>query len=157
MREGVAVALPLLHEGFEPGKDHPGLPHPSRRCSSLAASRVSRCLLSTGTSPSRGFPDSGCAADALRVQRAANPTWDRGIFHLLPCLLHSPTLSCRTTRVLWCLWRNGSLRAVTAPMGGVMSRPNQGIFDQKTPLGAPQLSLIVPGSVQPLAFQCCCS
>lgn len=34
MREGVALASPSLREGFEQGKDHPGLPHPSGRCSS---------------------------------------------------------------------------------------------------------------------------
>lgn len=156
-REGVAVALPLLHKGFEQRQDHPGLPHPYRRCSSLAAPRVSRCLLSMETSPSRVFLDSGCAADALGVQRAANPTWDRGIVHLLPCPLHGPTLSCRTTRVQWCLWRNGSLRTETAPMGGVMPKPNPGISDQKTPLGALLLSLVFPGSVLPSVFRCCCS
>lgn len=50
MREGAALVLPLLHEGFGQGKDYPGLPHPYRRCSSLAAPQVS-C---PGASSARG-------------------------------------------------------------------------------------------------------
>lgn len=46
---------------------------------------------------------------------------------------------------------------VTAPMGGVIPGPNQGRFEQKTPLGVPLPSLVFPGSVQPSAFRCCCS
>lgn len=59
MSEGMALALPSLHEGFVQGKDHPGLPHPFGRASSLkglAAPQVFRCLLTVGRSPSSRFP-----------------------------------------------------------------------------------------------------
>lgn len=59
MSEGMALALPSLHEGFLQGTDHPGLPHPFGRASSLkglAAPQISRCLLTVGRSPSSRFP-----------------------------------------------------------------------------------------------------
>lgn len=59
MSEGMALALPSLHEGFLQGEDHPGLPHPLGRAGSLkglAAPQVSRCLLTVGRSPSSRFP-----------------------------------------------------------------------------------------------------
>ena len=59
MSEGMALALPSLHEGIVQGKDHPRLPHSFGRASSLnglAMPQVSRCLLTVGRSPSLRFP-----------------------------------------------------------------------------------------------------
>lgn len=62
----------------------------------MVSRAVPRVALRSPGDRREGGSHRGCAAGALGVHRIPNPTWGRGIFHLPPPLLPSPTLSCHT-------------------------------------------------------------